>query len=105
MVILENGQQGGVAVGDVTSLVGLDGQVRGRQGEVAVARGHIRGGDEDHVGERRLSHHLKRLTDAGLLSTRSEGTFHYFTADYATLRGLTDYVWEDCCKRGKGTCC
>jgi DNA-binding transcriptional ArsR family regulator len=54
-----------------------------------------------------LSHHLKRLVDAGIFSTRSEGTFHYYAADYAALRGLTDYLWEDCCKRGsgKGGCC
>jgi len=52
-----------------------------------------------------LSHHLKRLVDAGLLSARSEGTYHYYAAAYATLRGLTDYLWEDCCKRGKGACC
>lgn len=52
-----------------------------------------------------LSHHLKRLVEAGLLTTRSEGTFHFYAANYVTLRALTDYVWEDCCKRGKGTCC
>ena len=52
-----------------------------------------------------LSHHLKRLVDAGLLTTRSEGTYHYYAADYATLRSLTEYLWEDCCKRGKGSCC
>jgi len=52
-----------------------------------------------------LSHHLKRLTDAGLLRARSEGTFHYYAAEYASLRALTDYLWEDCCKRGKGACC
>lgn len=52
-----------------------------------------------------LSHHLKRLVAAGLMSTRYEGTFHYYAVEYTALRGLTDYVWEDCCKRGKGTCC
>ena len=55
-----------------------------------------------------LSHHLKRLVDAGLLASRTEGTFHYYSADYGTLRSLTDYVWEDCCKRGsqaKSGCC
>lgn len=52
-----------------------------------------------------LSHHLKRLVDAALLRTRSEGTYHYYTADYAALRALTDYLWEDCCKRGTGACC
>lgn len=52
-----------------------------------------------------LSHHLKRLVDAGMLTTRSEGTFHYYAPAFTTLRALTDYVWEDCCKRGKKTCC
>jgi ArsR family transcriptional regulator len=52
-----------------------------------------------------LSHHLKRLLDAGLLTTRNEGTFHYYAVHYPSLRGLTDYVWEDCCKRGKAGCC
>ena len=52
-----------------------------------------------------LSHHLKRLLDAGVVTTRFEGTFHYYAADYATLRGLTDYLWEDCCKRGGKSCC
>ncbi len=53
-----------------------------------------------------LSHHLKRLLDAGLLTSRSEGTFHYYAAEYDSLRVLTDYLWEDCCKRGsnKGCC-
>ncbi|MEN9577707.1 MAG: ArsR family transcriptional regulator [Pseudomonadota bacterium] len=52
-----------------------------------------------------LSHHLKRLVDAGLLVCRPEGTFHYYAAEFKTLREVTDYVWEDCCKRGKSTCC
>jgi ArsR family transcriptional regulator, arsenate/arsenite/antimonite-responsive transcriptional repressor len=52
-----------------------------------------------------LSHHLKRLADAGLLKGRSEGTFLYYSAEYTTLRALTDYLWEDCCKRGKPSCC
>jgi DNA-binding transcriptional ArsR family regulator len=51
-----------------------------------------------------LSHHLKRLVDAGLLTTRQERTFHYYAADYAALRALTQFLWEDCCKRGGGCC-
>lgn len=52
-----------------------------------------------------LSHHIKRLVDAGLLTSRSEGTYHYYAADYTALRALTSYLWEDCCKLGKGGCC
>ena len=52
-----------------------------------------------------LSHHLKRLVDAGVMRSRGEGTFHYYAAEYPVLRTLTDYLWEDCCRRGKGSCC
>ena len=51
-----------------------------------------------------LSHHLSRLVQASLLTTRGEGTYHYYAADFAVLRGLTDYLWEDCCKGGGGKC-
>jgi DNA-binding transcriptional ArsR family regulator len=51
-----------------------------------------------------LSHHLKRLASAGLLRSRNEGTFVFYSADYNALRMLTDYLWEDCCKRGKNCC-
>ena len=73
----------------------------------AGAEGASAGAIQSHVEvpASTLSHHLKRLVDASLLHTRSEGTFHYYAANYAALQGLTDYVWEDCCKRGKASCC
>ncbi len=51
-----------------------------------------------------LSHHLERLASAGLLEARREGTFIYYRADYDALKALTNYLWEDCCKRGSGSC-
>lgn len=73
----------------------------------AGAEGAAAGDIQGHVElpASTLSHHLKRLVEAGVLSTRSEGTFHFYAADYTALRGLTDYLWEDCCKRGKAGCC
>ncbi|WP_437965780.1 metalloregulator ArsR/SmtB family transcription factor [Sorangium sp. So ce260] len=72
----------------------------------AGTEGAPAGDIQAHVGlaASTLSHHLKRLVDAGILRTRGEGTFHYYSADYEALRALTAYLWEDCCKRGK-TCC
>jgi ArsR family transcriptional regulator, arsenate/arsenite/antimonite-responsive transcriptional repressor len=54
-----------------------------------------------------LSHHLKRLVDAGVMTTRTEGTFIYYAADYGALFALTSYVWQDCCKGGTkdSSCC
>ncbi|WP_437852458.1 ArsR/SmtB family transcription factor [Sorangium sp. So ce363] len=72
----------------------------------AGAEGASAGDIQAHVGlaASTLSHHLKRLVDAGVLRTRGEGTFHYYSADYEALRALTAYLWEDCCKRGKACC-
>ncbi|WP_437809622.1 ArsR/SmtB family transcription factor [Sorangium sp. So ce1078] len=72
----------------------------------AGTEGAPAGDIQAHVGlaASTLSHHLKRLVDAGILKTRGEGTFHYYSADYEALRALTAYLWEDCCKRGN-TCC
>lgn len=51
-----------------------------------------------------LSHHLERLASAGLLTSRRDGTFIFYRANYDELKALTSYLWEDCCKRGKGCC-
>jgi ArsR family transcriptional regulator, arsenate/arsenite/antimonite-responsive transcriptional repressor len=51
-----------------------------------------------------LSHHLERLSSAGLLKQRAEGRYIHYRADYTVLRALTDYLWEDCCKGGGGCC-
>jgi ArsR family transcriptional regulator len=74
-----------------------------QKGDSGVAAGEIQ--SEVALPASTLSHHLKRLVDAGLLDSRSEGTFHYYSAEYPALRALTDYLWEDCCKRGKPRCC
>jgi len=73
-------------------------------GEGGTAAGEI----QSHVGlpASTLSHHLKRLVEAGLLTARSEGTYHYYAPEFVALRTLTAYLWEDCCKRGSGgSCC
>jgi ArsR family transcriptional regulator, arsenate/arsenite/antimonite-responsive transcriptional repressor len=72
-------------------------------GHEGTAAGDI----QAHVGmpASTLSHHLKRLVDAGMLTSRTEGTYHYYAPDFAALQRLTSYLWEDCCKRGGKTCC
>jgi ArsR family transcriptional regulator len=68
----------------------------------AGERGSAAGDIQSHVDlpASTLSHHLKRLVEAEMLGSRNEGTFHYYAADYDALRGLTNYLWQDCCKRG-----
>lgn len=55
-----------------------------------------------------LNHHLERVVEAGLVEARKEGKSVLHTANYPALRALTDFLWEDCCKKGKGAangCC
>jgi ArsR family transcriptional regulator, arsenate/arsenite/antimonite-responsive transcriptional repressor len=55
-----------------------------------------------------LSHHIDRLVRTGLLESRREGTYIYYSAVFPALRALTDFLWEDCCKGGKSSrssCC
>jgi ArsR family transcriptional regulator len=55
-----------------------------------------------------LNHHIARLVGAGVVAARREGKSVFHTANYVALRALTDFLWEDCCKSGKGTaksCC
>jgi ArsR family transcriptional regulator len=51
-----------------------------------------------------LNHHLARLVGSGLVNAQREGKFAHHSADYAALRALTAYLWEDCCKAGKLSC-
>ncbi len=50
-----------------------------------------------------LSHHLATLADAGLVAVERQGTTLLHRADFKTLRELTAYLWENCC-RGGGHC-
>lgn len=44
-----------------------------------------------------LSFHLKELAHAGLVSSRNEGRFVIYAADYAAMTGLIAFMSEECC--------
>jgi DNA-binding transcriptional ArsR family regulator len=54
-----------------------------------------------------LHHHLTRLVASGLLGARREGKLALHTADFGALKALTDFLWKDCCNRGRAGsgCC
>ena len=54
-----------------------------------------------------LSFHLKELTHARLITSRSEGRFVIYSADTAVMNGLIGYLTENCCGGvpcGPGSC-
>lgn len=44
-----------------------------------------------------LSFHLKELTHAKLITSRSAGRFVIYSADIAVMNGLIAYLTENCC--------
>ena len=50
-----------------------------------------------------LSFHLKELSRAQLVTSRQEGRFIYYCANFETMNGLLAYLTENCCA-GAGAC-
>jgi DNA-binding transcriptional ArsR family regulator len=44
-----------------------------------------------------LSFHLKELVNAGLVSSRQEGRFVFYSAEYEAMNSLLAYLTENCC--------
>ena len=60
------------------------------------------------VPQATMSFHLKELSNAGLLKSRQEGRFIYYAPDFKAMRGLVDYLTENCCAESAckpGDCC
>ena len=64
-------------------------------GEIAAAVG---------VAPTNLSFHLKELAHAGLVRSKQEGRFVFYSAHYAHMNQLIGYLTEHCCERD-GTGC
>jgi DNA-binding transcriptional ArsR family regulator len=44
-----------------------------------------------------LSHHIRKLTDTGLVSQERQGTTLISRADFGTMRALIGYLTDECC--------
>ena len=52
-----------------------------------------------------LSFHLKELSNAGMIESRQDGRFVYYSANYARMNGLLGYLSENCCQGEAATGC
>ncbi len=51
-----------------------------------------------------LSFHLKGLVHAGLIVSRREGRNLYYRANFERVRGLVDFLTENCCSLADEAC-
>jgi len=71
-------------------------------GPTGLAVGEI--GAALKVAPATLSFHLKELFHAGLVATRQEGRFIYYSASYGRMNALLAYLTENCCARNAIAC-
>lgn len=51
-----------------------------------------------------LSFHFKSLNHAGLVESRQDGRFIYYTANFDVMNGLVGYLTENCCGGNLESC-
>lgn len=51
-----------------------------------------------------LSFHLKELSHAGLVNSRQESRFIYYSANYEAMNNLLAYLTENCCAAKQDSC-
>jgi DNA-binding transcriptional ArsR family regulator len=73
-----------------------------REGPDGLAAGAI--AETVGVSPSNLSFHLKELERAGLIAARREARSIFYSADYSALRGLIEFLTEDCCAGRREIC-
>ena len=51
-----------------------------------------------------LSFHFKTLSHAGLIESRQEGRFIYYSANFEVMNGMVGYLTENCCGGNADQC-
>jgi DNA-binding transcriptional ArsR family regulator len=76
-----------------------------QQGPSGLAAGEI--AERLAIAPATLSFHLKELSHAGLVSSRQDGRFNFYAANFAAMNELIAYLTENCCVAdcGPGAAC
>ncbi len=51
-----------------------------------------------------LSFHAKTLQHAGLVESRAEGRFQFYTANFQQMSALVDFLSAECCSQADESC-
>lgn len=71
-------------------------------GKEGVAAGVL--GEKLGIPPATMSFHLKTLTHAGLIKSRTEGRFVIYSANFAEMDKLIAYLTEHCCAGDEAQC-
>ena len=74
-----------------------------QQGPSGLAAGEIAG--QLSIAPATLSFHLKELSHAGLVSSRQEGRFVFYAANFDAMNALVAFLTENCCAADCGPAC
>lgn len=69
-----------------------------KRGPEGYAAGEI--GERLGIPGTTLSFHLKALSQAGLVLSRKEGRFIYYSAGFERMNSLVSFLTENCCSLG-----
>lgn len=56
------------------------------------------------VSPANMSFHFRALSHAGLIASRQEGRFVYYTADFGAMNAMLAYLTENCCAGNPDAC-
>jgi len=73
-----------------------------QQGPSGLAAGEIAAALD--ISPATLSFHLKELSHAGLVMSRQESRFIFYSADFAAMNELLAFMTENCCAADAGPC-
>lgn len=51
-----------------------------------------------------MSFHFKTLSHAGLIESRQDGRFVYYSANFEAMNGMVAYLTENCCGGDPASC-
>ena len=72
------------------------------RGPEGMAAGQV--SEKLKVSPATLSFHFKTLSHAGLLDSRQDGRFVYYTANFTVMNGMVAYLTENCCGGDAAAC-
>jgi len=72
------------------------------RGPEGMAAGQV--AEKLKVSPATLSFHFKTLSHAGLIESRQDGRFVYYSANFVVMNGMVAYLTENCCAGDPNVC-